>query len=85
LKDYFDKEPSRDINPDEAVVVGATIQAAILSHQVDSITVLNINALTLGIEVNGGAFFPIIKRNTVIPTRKTQMYVVVFFDVFIFL
>ena len=85
LKDYFGKEPFRDINPVEVVVVGATIQAAILSDQVEGITVLNINSLTLGIEVNGGAFIPMIKRNTVIPTKKSLMYAVVFFEVFIFL
>jgi endoplasmic reticulum chaperone BiP len=78
LKDYFGKEPSRDINPDEAVAFGATIQAAILSGQVDDITVLNVSSLTLGVEIDGGAFVPIIKRNTVIPTKKSQMYAVVF-------
>lgn len=78
LKDYFGKELSRDINADEAVAFGATIQAAILSGQIDGITVLDVNSLTLGIEVNGGAFAPLIKRNTVIPTKKSQMYAVVF-------
>lgn len=73
LKDYFGKEPSQNINPDEAVAFGATIQAAILSGQVDGITVHDVNSLTLGIEVDGGAFAPIIKRNTVIPTKKSQM------------
>ena len=76
LKDFFGKEPST--NPDETVVTGATIQAAILSGQVDGITVLDVNSLTLGIEVNGGAFAPIIKRNTAIPTKKSQMYAVVY-------
>jgi len=74
LKDYFGKEPSQNINPDEAVAFGATIQAAILSGQVDGITVLDVNSLTLGIEVDGGAFAPIIKRNTVIPTKKSQIF-----------
>ena len=78
LKDYFDKEPSRDINSDEAVVVGATIQAAILSDQVDGITVLNINSLTLGIEANRGVFFPLIGRGTVLPTKTSQMYAALF-------
>ena len=85
LKDYFGKEPSRDINPDEAVVFGATIQAAILSRQLDGITVLDVNSLTLGIEVDGGKFQPIIKRNTVIPTKKSQMYAVGFLQRFHFL
>ena len=83
LKDYFGKEPSRDINPDEAVVVGATIQAAMLSGEVD-ITVLDVNTLTRGIEVNGGAFAPIIMRNTPIPTKKSRMYAVVFLVTFSF-
>jgi endoplasmic reticulum chaperone BiP len=78
LKDYFGKDPSPDIDPDVAVVVGATIQAAILSGQVSGITVHDVSSFTLGIEVNGGAFVPIIKRNTVIPTKKSQMYAVVF-------
>lgn len=78
MKDYFGKEPSRDVNPDEAVAIGATIQGAILSGQVDGITVLDVNSLTLGIEVYGGRFAPLIKRNTAIPTKKSQMYADVF-------
>ena len=78
LKDYFDKEPFRAINLDEAVAFGATIQAAMLSGQVNGIAVHDVSSFTLGIEVNGGAFLPIIKRNTVIPTKETLMYAVVF-------
>ena len=84
LKDYFGKEPSRDINPDEALVVGATIQAGVLSGQVD-FTVLNVSSRTLGIEVNEREFIPIIKRNTVIPTKISKMYAVVFLRHFHFL
>lgn len=84
MKDYFGKELSRDINPDEAVVFGTTIQAPVFSGQA-GISVLDINPLTVGIEVNGGTFVPIIKRNTVIPTKKTMMYAVVFLGYFHFL
>jgi molecular chaperone DnaK (HSP70) len=78
LKDYFGKEPSQDVNPDEAVAIGATIQGAILSGQVDGITVLDVTSLTLGIELKGGKFVSLIKRNTAIPTKKSQMYADVF-------
>ena len=63
-------------DPNEAVVrvVGATI----LSGQVNHITVVDVKSRTLGIELNGGAIIPIIKRNNVIPTKKTRMYAVVF-------
>ncbi|KAF8813684.1 heat shock protein 70 [Phlegmacium glaucopus] len=77
LRNYFGKEPSRSINPDEAVAHGAAIQGAILSGlkgQIDAITLLDINSLTLGIEVTGGVFAPIINRNTVIPTKKSQIF-----------
>ena len=84
LKDYFGKEPSRDIDPDEALVVGATIQAGVLSGQIN-FNVLNVSSRTLGIELNGGAFIPIIKRNIVIPTKISKMYAVVFLRHFHFL
>jgi heat shock protein 5 len=79
LKEYFKKEPSRGINPDEAVAYGAALQAAVVGgmtvNEDDSITVVDINPLTLGIETTGGIFTPLIKRNSVIPTKKSQMYV----------
>lgn len=79
LKEHFNKEPSRGVNPDEAVAYGAAIQAAIIGGMMEddnnSPTIVDINALTLGIETSGGVFAPIIKRNTVIPTKKSQMYV----------
>ena len=78
LKDYFGKEPSRDINPDEAIVFGATIEAASRSGQIDNIAWHNIYSLNLGIEVNGREFIPIIERNTQIPMTKSRMYVVYF-------
>ena len=87
LKNYFGKEPSRSINPDEAVAYGAAIQGAILSGfkgQIDDITLLDINSLTLGIETTGGVFAPIINRSTVIPTKKSQMYAIVSAEAFSF-
>lgn len=79
LKDFFGKEPSRGVNPDEAVAHGAAMQAAIIGGMLvqedDSILIMDVTALTLGIETNGGIFTPIIRRNTNIPTKKSQVYV----------
>ena len=89
LKDYHREEPIQVIQLDEAVVFGATIQAAVLSGQVDfNVPMLQkktISFLTLGIELNGGAFLPIIKGNTDIPTKISKMYAVVFLRHFYFL
>jgi heat shock protein 5 len=75
LKDYFGKEPSKSINPDEAVAYGAAVQGGIISGADDNnIILIDVNPLTLGIETTGGVFTPIIKRNTIIPTKKSQMY-----------
>jgi len=76
LRDYFGKEPSRGIHPDEAVAYGAAIQGAILSgvEEPSEITLIDVNSLTVGIETTGGVFAPIIKRNTIIPTRKSQIF-----------
>ncbi|TFK94634.1 heat shock protein 70 [Polyporus arcularius HHB13444] len=78
LKDYFGKEPSKDINPDEAVAIGAAIQGAILSGDTDDIlcgyTIIDINSLTLGIETTGGVMTPVVRRNQVIPTHQTKMF-----------
>ena len=76
LKEYFGKEPSKGINPDEAVAYGAAVQGAILAGDDDyrTLTLLDINSLTLGIETTGGVMAPIIPRNTLIPTRKSQTF-----------
>jgi len=76
LKEYFGgKEPSNGINPDEAVAYGAAIQGGILSSEVgtEDVVLINVCPLTLGIETTGGVFTKLIARNTVIPTRKSQM------------
>ena len=77
VKEFFDgKEPSRGINPDEAVAYGAAVQAGVLSGEQDTgdIVLLDVNPLTMGIETVGGVMTKIIARNTVIPTKKSQVF-----------
>ena len=78
LKEFFGgKEPSKGINPDEAVAYGAAVQGGILSgaEGTADVVLVDVCPLTLGIETTGGVFTKLIPRNTVIPTRKSQMYV----------
>ncbi|KAF8070336.1 heat shock protein 70 [Lyophyllum atratum] len=76
LKDYFGKEPSKGINPDEAVAYGAAVQGGVLSGVKGSapVILIDVNPLTVGIETTGGVFTPLIKRNTIIPTKKSQIF-----------
>ncbi|CAF0801873.1 unnamed protein product [Adineta steineri] len=77
IKDYFyGKEPSCDINPDEAVVYGATVQAGVLSGKPGTrdIVLLDVNPLTMGIDTDGGVMSKMIRRNTAIPTQKSQIF-----------
>jgi len=77
VKDFFGgKEPSRGINPDEAVAYGAAVQAGVLSGEqdTDAIVLLDVNPLTMGIETVGGVMTKLIPRNTVIPTKKSQVF-----------
>jgi len=72
---FHGKEPNRGLNPDEAVAYGAALQAGQLSGEGGTdLLLLDVTPLTLGLEVNGGALAPLIKRNTVIPTRKSQVF-----------
>jgi molecular chaperone DnaK len=74
VAEYFGKEARRDVNPDEAVAVGAAIQAAVLSGDVNDVLLLDVTPLSLGIETLGGVASNLIDKNTTIPTKKTQVF-----------
>ena len=74
VKEFFGKEPRKDVNPDEAVAVGAAIQAAVLAGDVTDVLLLDVSPLSLGIETMGQVMSVLIEKNTTIPTKKQQVY-----------
>ena len=74
VKQFFNKEPHKGVNPDEVVAIGAAIQAGVLTGDVKDVLLLDVTPLTLGIETLGGVATPLIPRNTTIPTAKSQVF-----------
>ena len=74
VADYFGKEPRKDVNPDEAVAIGASIQGGVLAGDVKDVLLLDVTPLSLGIETMGGVATPLIEKNTTIPTKKSQIF-----------
>ena len=74
VKDVFQRDPHKGVNPDEVVAIGAAIQAGVLAGDLKDVVLLDVTPLTLGIETLGGVMTPLIERNTTIPTQKSQVF-----------
>lgn len=74
VRSFFGKEPRKDVNPDEAVAIGAAIQGAVLSGEVKDVLLPDVTPLSLGIETMGGVMTKLIEKNTTIPTKATETF-----------
>jgi molecular chaperone DnaK len=74
VKEFFGKDPNKEINPDEVVAIGAAVQGGVLTGQVKNVLLLDVTPLTLGVETAGGVATPIIERNTTIPAKKSMVF-----------
>jgi molecular chaperone DnaK len=74
VEKFFNKKPNKSVNPDEVVAIGAAIQGAVLTGEIDDVLLLDVTPLSLGIETMGGVFTKLIEANTTIPTRKSEVF-----------
>ena len=74
VREFFGREPSKEVNPDEVVAVGAAIQGGALSGQIDEVLLLDVTPLSIGVETGGGVFTRLIPRNTTVPTEKSEIF-----------